>query len=305
MIGLRNRSIQVYSHPSFSCVLRTTHLQCILTEYDRKTVEQISHCREGAGVCDVPNGVPEGDREKRPRPQFERGYSRECRETEIFSTGHFWDVLSLHFNLSLIRQQRTMGRASDDVLKQRTILKATKLSPPKGATRATADVIHRRRIVKANRSWFGAGSSPPRSPAAPATATPKQRNDATSPCPNPSATSIPEPKAVGRSPTQTTKPAAGEEKALEMRAKLFSRTNAGWAKRGTGTLRLCCTFSGRRSVKLLGENGSVLLDVDVENMMLVSKLIKESVKGNCAYLRFTAEFSRLVRRRARKSSSYK
>ena len=91
--------------------------------------------------------------------------------------------------------------------------------------------------------------------------------------------------------TQTTKPAAGEEKALEMRAKLFSRTNAGWAKRGTGTLRLCCTFSGRRSVKLLGENGSVLLDVDVENMMLVSKLIKESAKGNCAYVRFTAEFS--------------
>ena len=94
-----------------------------------------------------------------------------------------------------------MRRASDDVLKQRTILKATKLSPPKGATRATAVVIHQRKIVKANRSWFGEGSSPPtpRSPAAPATATPKQRNDATSPCPNPSATSIPEPKAVGLS----------------------------------------------------------------------------------------------------------
>ena len=44
-----------------------------------------------------------------------------------------------------------------------------------------------------------------------------------------------------------------------------------------------------RWIELLGENNSCILNLLVEQMLDLSKLIKESAKGKATYIRFTLE----------------
>jgi hypothetical protein len=164
-------------------------------------------------------------------------------------------------------------RASDDVLKQRTIFKATKLFPQKGAARASDDVIKQRRIVKINKSSFG---SPPSGNLSPAT----QRL-------TPHDIAAPQHSASGSSFTRIM--AVEEEVNLVMRAKLFAKVSSAWVKRGAGTLTCNCTASKRR-IRLVDEyDGSIFLDVDVRQLLYPTKLIKESsrFRMSCTYIRYS------------------
>ena len=166
-----------------------------------------------------------------------------------------------------------MRRASDDVLKQRRVLKAPKLSPQKGSPpRANEEVIRRRKIIKAKRSSFG---SPPK-PSAQQSSSPKSAQPTNStPAPN---------------PTQQTEPE--EILLVKMSAKLFSREDKEWVKKAKGMLHVYCARSDTqiRWIELLGvENNSCILNLLVEQMLDLSKLIKESAKGKATYIRFTLE----------------
>jgi hypothetical protein len=126
-------------------------------------------------------------------------------------------------------------RASADVIKQRTILKATKLSPQKGAVRASDDVIKQRKIVKVNKSSFG---SPPRGNSSPAThsSTP---HDSTAPQHSASGAVDGERQALGQIrnvAVSQSNPHTEEEVNIVMRAKLFAKVRSSWVKRGAGTL---------------------------------------------------------------------
>ena len=126
-------------------------------------------------------------------------------------------------------------RASADVIKQRTILKATKLSPQKGAVRASDDVIKQRKIVKVNKSSFG---SPPRGNSSPAThsSTP---HDSTAPQHSASGAVDGERQAPGQIrnvAVSQSNPHTEEEVNIVMRAKLFAKVRSSWVKRGAGTL---------------------------------------------------------------------
>jgi hypothetical protein len=68
------------------------------------------------------------------------------------------------------------------------------------------------------------------------------------------------------------------------RAKLFARVDSQWVSRGSGTLTHTCTVTERR-VKFVVER-KVLLDVDVKQMLNMTKLLKESSKGVTAHIRF-------------------
>ena len=70
-----------------------------------------------------------------------------------------------------------------------------------------------------------------------------------------------------------------------MREKLFAKVGSQWVNRGYGTLTCICTASPLR-VKLVGKDGSILLDEDAEQMLHITKLIKETSKGASAHIRF-------------------
>ena len=162
-----------------------------------------------------------------------------------------------------------MRRASDDVLKQRRVLKAPKLSPQKGSPpRANEEVIRQRKIIKAKRSSFG---SPPKPSAQQATSQP---TNSFTPEPNPTHQAEPE-----------------EILLVKMSAKLFSREDKEWVKKAKGILHVYCARSDTqiRWIELLGENNSCILNLLVEQMLDLSKLIKESSKGKATYIRFTLE----------------
>jgi hypothetical protein len=68
------------------------------------------------------------------------------------------------------------------------------------------------------------------------------------------------------------------------RAKLFARIDSQWVSRGSGTLTHMCTANDKR-VKFVVER-KVLLNVDVKQMLHMTKLLKESSKGVTAHIRF-------------------
>ncbi|KAL3783218.1 hypothetical protein ACHAW5_004688 [Stephanodiscus triporus] len=170
---------------------------------------------------------------------------------------------------------RALWRASDDVLKRRTIFKATKLSPQKGVQRASEDVIKQRKIVKVNKSSVG---SPPAGYSSPVTHFSTPHKSSTSHYFSPT-----QPSVSCSTPTRTM--AAEEEIHPTMRAKLFKRCGSAWVKMGAGTLQCNC-IAGKRRIKL-HKNEIIFLDVDVEQMLHLTKLNKESSKEKmCAYIRF-------------------
>jgi hypothetical protein len=177
-----------------------------------------------------------------------------------------------------------MSRASEDVLSQRKILKAARSSPPKiGIVKASENIIKQRKIVKVNKSWLGSPSPSCSSPA-PRSAVhesstpqhyvgpiPKQLFDST-------------PDRTHPSPPPTQRNSNDDEKHIMTRAKLFARVDSQWVSQGSGTLTHMCTVTERR-VKLVIER-KVLLDVDVKQMLNMTKLLKESSKGVTAHIRF-------------------
>lgn len=174
-----------------------------------------------------------------------------------------------------------MRRASDDVLKQRRVLKAPKLSPQKGSPpRANEEVIRRRKIIKAKRSSFG---SPPKPSNNCATQQPSPPNSAQQ------ATLHPNSFTPSPNPTHQAEPE--EILLVKMSAKLFSREDKEWVKKAKGMLHVYCARSDAqiRWIELLGENNSCFLNLLVEQMLDLSKLIKESAKGKATYIRFTLE----------------
>ena len=175
-----------------------------------------------------------------------------------------------------------MRRASDDVLKQRRVLKAPKLSPQKGSPpRANEEVIRQRKIIKAKRSSFG---SPPKPSNNCSTQRPSPPNSAQQATSQPTNSFTPEPN-----PTHQAEPE--EILLVKMSAKLFSREDKEWVKKAKGMLHVYCARSDAqiRWIELLGENNSCFLNLLVEQMLDLSKLIKESAKGKATYIRFTLE----------------
>lgn len=175
-------------------------------------------------------------------------------------------------------------RATADVIKQRTILKATKLSPQKGAVRASDDVIKQRKIVKVNKSSFG---SPPRGNSSPATHS-STSHDSTAPQDSASGAVDGERQAPGQIrivAVSQSNPHTEEEVNLVMRAKLFAKVSSSWVKRGAGTL----TTSKRRIELVDEDDGCIMLDVDVRQLLYPTKLIKESSRVGtlCTYIRFS------------------
>jgi hypothetical protein len=162
-------------------------------------------------------------------------------------------------------------RASDDVLKQRTILKATKLSPQKGAARASDDVIKQRKIVKVKKSSFG--------PTSPGSSSPATQGS------TPQDSTAPKHSASGSSRIMSKE----EEVNLVMRAKLFAKVSSAWVKRGAGTLTCNCTPSKRRIELVDDDDGCIMLDADIRQLLYPTKLIKESRFGKkpCTFIRFS------------------
>ena len=178
----------------------------------------------------------------------------------------------------------TMSRASEDILNQRKFLKAARLSPPKtGFNRASEDVIKQRKIVTVNKKMLGSSSPSCSSPAPRSAAqysstpqhylspTPKQFSPLSTPDRMTHSTSC-------STPEQTN--STDEEIHLMTRAKLFARVDSQWVNQGTGALNICTA-----NVKFVVGKG-VLLDVDVEQMLHMTKLLKESSKGVAAHIRF-------------------
>lgn len=164
-----------------------------------------------------------------------------------------------------------MRRASDDVLKQRIILKASKPSPQRGMPLATEDVLSQRKIVKVKRPIFGSslGSKPSDDvpiPSATAPAPERRRGD-------------------GGAASEEGEVAAAS---IAMRAKLFSKDGAaGWARVGAGTLR-CCRAAGRRRLRLRSGDGAVLFEQEAGALRGLTTVTKRSSKGSASYVKFSA-----------------
>lgn len=154
-----------------------------------------------------------------------------------------------------------MRKAADDVLQQRRLLKVKNLSPSKGSPqRANEEVLKQRKIIKAKRSSFGSTSA-----ATTASSTPTHD-----------------------------KKESGDDKVLmlKLRATLFTRVDAEWVKRARGTLYVYkgnSSNSGEiRWIELICQD-ECILNLLVEQMVDISKLVKESKKGIASYIRFSVE----------------
>ena len=144
-----------------------------------------------------------------------------------------------------------MRKAADDVLQQRRLLKVKNLSPSKGSPqRANEEVLKQRKIIKAKRSSFGSTSAA---------------------------------TTASSTPTHDKK---------ELRATLFTRVDAEWVKRARGTLYVYkgnSSNSGEiRWIELICQD-ECILNLLVEQMVDISKLVKESKKGIASYIRFSVE----------------
>lgn len=183
-----------------------------------------------------------------------------------------------------------MSRASEDILSQRKILKAARSPPLKTGmyTRASEDIIKQRKIVKVNKSWLGSPSPSCSSPAPCSDVhesltaqhyvgpTQKQLFSPLSSTPD---------RIIHSTPPPTQTNSNDDEVHIMTRAKLFARVDSQWVSQGSGTLTHMCTSNERRVIKLVVER-KVLLDVDVKQMLHMTKLLKESSKGVTAHIRF-------------------
>ena len=188
-----------------------------------------------------------------------------------------------------------MWRASDDVLKQRRVVKATKLSPP---PKADDDTIKQRKIIKVKRrtsTGFSSTDKPstnnnnstPSSPQRDDTPTPHAPSPLTPPPP-------PGPKSSANT-SPTTQPSdtddTDEVLLIKMRATLFTRVDRTWAKKAKGTLHVYEAKSNSkiRWIELKNSDNECILNLLVEQMVNLHKLVKESTKGTCAYIKYSVE----------------
>ena len=78
---------------------------------------------------------------------------------------------------------------------------------------------------------------------------------------------------------------------LKLRATLFTRVDAEWVKRARGTLYVYKENSNSgeiRWIELICQD-ECILNLLVEQMVDISKLVKESKKGIASYIRFSVE----------------
>ena len=74
-----------------------------------------------------------------------------------------------------------------------------------------------------------------------------------------------------------------------MRATLFTRVDRTWAKKAKGTLYVYKAKSNKiRWIELKNDN-ECILNLLVEQMINLHKLVKESTKGTCAYIKYSSE----------------
>jgi len=177
-----------------------------------------------------------------------------------------------------------MWRASDDVLKQRRVVKANKLSPPKTPPKADECVIKQRKIIKVKRRTSTSSSS-----------TDKPSNTSSS---NPNSGPLTPPpqvpkSSVNTSPTPQTPDTDDTDEVLllKMRATLFTRVDRTWAKKAKGTLHVYKAKSNNeiRWIELKNSDNECILNLLVEQMINLHKLVKESTKGTCAYIKYSIE----------------
>ena len=191
-----------------------------------------------------------------------------------------------------------MWRASDDVLKQRRVVKATKLSHKTPPPKADDDIIKQRKIVKVKRRTSTGSSSTDK-----LSTTTSSRSNPNSPqrdeTPNVPSPLTPPPPQVSKSSANTstspappqTQPDTDEVLLLRMRATLFTRADRTWAKKAKGTLHVYEAKSNSkiRWIELKNSDNECILNLLVEQMINLHKLVKESTKGTCAYIKYSVE----------------
>jgi len=183
-----------------------------------------------------------------------------------------------------------MWRASDDVLKQRRVVKANKLSPPKTPPKADECVIKQRKIIKVKRRTSTSSSSTDK----PSNTSSSNPNSPQRDVPGPLTPPPQVPKSsVNTSPTPQTSDTNDTDEVLliKMRATLFTRVDRTWAKKAKGTLHVYEAKSNSkiRWIELKNSDNECILNLLVEQMINLHKLVKESTKGTCAYIKYSVE----------------
>jgi len=172
--------------------------------------------------------------------------------------------------------------ASGDVLKER---KATKLSPPKTLPpKADHNIIKQRKILKVKRrSATGSSTDKPNSSSRPTSNSPQRDEKPHKPSPPPS--------PVPKSSASTSSSDTDEVLLIKMRATLLARVDQGWAKKAKGTLHVyqAKSNSKKRWIVLKNNNNECILNLLVEQMLNLNKLVKQSNKGTAAYIKYSVK----------------
>jgi len=187
-------------------------------------------------------------------------------------------------------------------LRQRKHAKATKLSPPKThPPKADQSNLSKRTIIKAKRSFIVSSSANPSTNSSKSTSNSPQRDKT----PTPHVPSPPVPKSCARNQHDPTPPPVPESSAntpptqtadsddtdevliVKMRATLLTRVDRAWAKKAKGELHVYSN-SKVRWIELK-KNNECILNLLVEQMINLNKLVKQSDKGTCAYIKFSVK----------------
>ena len=181
-----------------------------------------------------------------------------------------------------------MWRASDDVLKQRRVVKVSKLSHKTPPPKADEHTIKQRKIIKVKRrsSTCSTTTTSPNLNSPQRDETPNVPSPLTPPPPPPKVSK----SSVNTLPTQPSDTDDTDEVLLlKMRATLFTRADQTWAKKAKGTLHVYTAKSNSkiRWIELKNSDNECILNLLVEQMINLHKLIKESTKGVCAYIKYS------------------
>jgi len=190
-----------------------------------------------------------------------------------------------------------MWRASDDVLKQRRVVKATKLSHKTPTRKADDDIIKQRKIIKVKRRSSTGSFSTDKPSTNNNNSTPSSPQREDTPTPHVPSPMTPPPKVSKSSAntSPTTQPSdtddTDEVLLLKMRATLFTRVDRTWAKKAKGTLHVYKAKCNNeiRWIELKNSDNECILNLLVEQMINLHKLVKESTKGVCAYIKYSVE----------------
>lgn len=120
---------------------------------------------------------------------------------------------------------------------------------------------------------------------------PQREETPNAPCPLTPPPQVPK-SSASTSPTQSSDTDDSDEVLLiKMRATLFTRVDRTWAKKAKGTLHVYTTKSNSkiRWIELKNNDNECILNLLVEQMIDLHKLVKESTKGVCAYIKYSVE----------------